>query len=47
MLEADDEIEQAAPIKPLASRERHVINEKIQRLQRVLKALEKRMDIPY
>jgi len=47
MLEADEEIEHAIPIKPLASREKHVINEKIQRLQRLLKALEKRLDIPY
>jgi tetratricopeptide (TPR) repeat protein len=40
MLEADEDMEQAENIQPIASRELLVVEEKIQRLQRVLKALE-------
>ena len=43
LLEADEDLETAAPIRPIPAREKRVINEKIQRLQRVLTTLEKRL----
>jgi tetratricopeptide (TPR) repeat protein len=45
MLEAEDEIEQAEEIHPVAFREKLVVDEKIQRLRRVLKVIESRKNV--